>query len=70
MGVWLIAVIRYGFCNCIDKGANSLTSALLELEQLTLKSEKYLFYQISDKPTPKGITLVRFLGTYIYADQT
>ena len=70
MAVSLISVICYGFCKCHDKGASLLTSALRELEKLTLKNEKYFFYQISDQPTSKGITLVRFVGTYIYVDQT
>ena len=34
------------FCKCHDPGAHLLTSALLELKQLTLEKEKYFFHQI------------------------
>ena len=67
--VWLISVNFDTFCKCHDKGASLLTSVLLELKLLTSKKEQYFFYQISDQPTPKNITLVRFVGTYIYGDK-
>ena len=55
----------HAFCECHEKGGKLLTSALLDLKLLILKKEKYIFCEISDQPTPKRVTLVRFVGTYI-----
>ena len=62
-------VICYAFSKCHDKGANLLTFSFLELKQLAVNKEQYLFYQILDQPTPKRTTLAGFVGTYIYVDK-
>ena len=38
------------FCECHDPGAHLLTSALLELKQLTIEKERYFLYKIPGKP--------------------
>ena len=41
------------FCQCHNEVGNLLSYALLELKQLSGKRERFLFYQISDKPSSK-----------------
>ena len=51
----------HAFCQCHDKVANVLTYVLLEVKYLSGKKEKFLFYQISDKPTSKNLFLKNHL---------
>ena len=38
------------FCECHDPGTHLLTSALLELKQLTIEKERYFLYKMLGKP--------------------
>ena len=49
------------FCLSHEKVANLLSYTLLELKELSGKKEKFLFYQISYKPTLKNLFQINLL---------
>ena len=51
-------IIYDAFCQCHDKVDNVLCYDLLEFKELSGKKEKFLFYQISDKPSSKKLVFI------------
>ena len=49
---------RVAFCQSHDKVPNVLSYSLLELKSLCGKKDKFLFDQISDKPTSESLLLI------------
>ena len=54
----------HAFCQCHDKVPNLLTYVLLEFKYLSGKKEKFLFDQISDKPTAKKLFLINHYKSF------
>ena len=48
------------FCQSHDKVPNVLSYSLLELKSLCGKKDKFLFDQISDKPSSKTQVLINY----------
>ena len=42
--------LLYIFCECHNPGTHLLTSALLELKELTIEKERYFLYKMPGKP--------------------
>ena len=42
--------LLYIFSECHDTGAHLLTSALLEVKELTIEKERHFFYKMPGKP--------------------